>query len=72
MLDLAAINALVLFKQCMNNIMPRRDFTTSLAYGLRERLMKAKAAAMIAREREPNCVQLPGRRLCQVARCTKN
>ncbi|KAK6302069.1 hypothetical protein J4Q44_G00281220 [Coregonus suidteri] len=73
-LDLAAIDALVLFKQCNNNTMPRRDFIMSLAYGLRERHMRAKATAKIPREalREPNCTQLPVRRLCQVARCTKN
>ena len=65
---LAAINAHMLFKQCIENTVP------SLAYGLFKGHMRAKAAAKIPREplREPNCTQLPRRRQCQVARCTKN
>ena len=34
-LDLAAINTQVLFKQCINKTMARRDFIMSQAYGLR-------------------------------------
>ena len=42
----------------------------SIAYGLRQRHMRAKAAAQIPRE--TNYAQFLWRRQCKVARCTKN
>jgi hypothetical protein len=70
MLDLVAINAYVWLKQCMKNSMSQRDFIIGLAHVLRDGQMRAKTPAKIPLE--PNCTQFPGRRNCQVGRCTWN
>lgn len=44
LLDLAAINAYVLFTQCTAKTVPTRDFIMDLAFELREKHMRANAA----------------------------
>ncbi|XP_041694792.1 uncharacterized protein LOC121533094 isoform X1 [Coregonus clupeaformis] len=87
LLDLAAINAHVLFTQCTGKTTPRRDFIMDLAWELRENHMRAKTkAAAAAKEAAKEAakaapppsrapIQLPAgkRTQCQVkTQCARN
>lgn len=67
-LDLAAINAHVLYKECTGEKIPRRDFILKLAKGLWEKYLKAKAPATT----EPTPKGKGIRMKRQVARCNQN
>lgn len=74
-LDMAAINASILFRKCTAERMSRRNFIMQLAKDLRSDHMKAKATQMMVREpgRTHEQQQMGRRRQCQVRRhCTKN
>lgn len=73
-LDLAAINASILFQKCTNERMSRRNFIMRLATELRAGHMKAKATQLMVRGPEPRQQQqMEIRRQCQVRRnCKKN
>ncbi|XP_035272145.1 piggyBac transposable element-derived protein 4-like [Anguilla anguilla] len=80
-LDLAAINAHVLYTQCMNKTISRRRFILELAKELRANHMTAKAAprrtvlAPLCSPETPNTPQRERslkRKRCQVSRCGGN
>ncbi|XP_019905285.3 activating transcription factor 7-interacting protein 1 isoform X1 [Esox lucius] len=81
LLDLAAINAHVLYKQCLKKTVSRRQFIMDLACELRENYMNAKIAnKQAAKEAARPTLPLPrpqplppGKKTqCQVGRCTRN
>ncbi|XP_042368087.1 piggyBac transposable element-derived protein 3-like [Plectropomus leopardus] len=72
-LDLAAINASILFKKCTDEMMSRRNFILRLANELRSGHMTAKARQMMVREPRLEQQKMERRRQCQVQRkCKKN
>ncbi|XP_028674442.1 piggyBac transposable element-derived protein 4-like [Erpetoichthys calabaricus] len=78
LLDLAAINAHILYEQCMGKREGRRQFIMDLAWELREKHMAAKEAAAstekAARIAATLLVPLPPGKTtqCQVRRCKRN
>ncbi|KAJ8404190.1 hypothetical protein AAFF_G00339630 [Aldrovandia affinis] len=72
MLDLAAINAFVLYTQCTDETISRRDFILKLAAELRERHMSGKTALQLAAASGTAQGALGKRKQCQVARCNRN
>ncbi|XP_078121188.1 uncharacterized protein LOC144527155 [Sander vitreus] len=78
MLDLAAINAHILYKQCLSKRESRREFILGLASELRQNHMDAKIAAAVektaVRITASICAPLaPGKKTqCQVGKCTRN
>ncbi|XP_030629171.1 uncharacterized protein LOC115811199 isoform X1 [Chanos chanos] len=73
-LDLAAINAHVLYKQCMNVTISRRKFILELVKELCAHHKMARATGAIARKRLlPETPSPPAkRRQCQIGRCSGN
>ncbi|XP_074485815.1 uncharacterized protein LOC141764447 isoform X1 [Sebastes fasciatus] len=71
-LDLAGINAHVLFKECTGSKLPRTKFMQQLAEELRAEFMEGKMAAWQSTQ-GPGQQQTPKRRQCQVRkRCNNN
>ncbi|XP_065814652.1 activating transcription factor 7-interacting protein 1 isoform X2 [Labrus bergylta] len=72
LLDMAAINAHVLFKACTSTTIPRRAFILELAKQLREEHLCVKASFVLV-PMEPQHPQEPKRRQCQInTHCKKN
>ncbi|XP_056120044.1 piggyBac transposable element-derived protein 3-like [Rhinichthys klamathensis goyatoka] len=74
-LDLAAINAHILYNKCTNEHVSRRDFITRLASVLRSDHMGSKTSQLVVREPGPGQEQqqMERRRQCQVRRnCKQN
>ena len=74
LLDMAAINVYVLYKQCLDKTVSRRDFMMDLVCELYENHMNITKAAGPALPL-PQAPQLPLRKKkteCQVDRCTRN
>ena len=75
-LDLAAINALVLYKECTGNTITRRDFILQLALELQQKNFDKRHESQLANAPQPSASAAPtgtqNKRQCQVAKCNKN
>ncbi|MGH0124926.1 UNVERIFIED_CONTAM: hypothetical protein FKN15_062312 [Acipenser sinensis] len=75
-LDLAAINALVLYKECTGNTITRRDFILQLALELRQKHFDKRHESQMANVPQPSASAAPtgtrNKRQCQVAKCNKS
>ncbi|CAM4571152.1 unnamed protein product [Leuciscus chuanchicus] len=78
-LDLAGINAHILFKECTSSKLPRRKFMQQLAEELRAQFMEEKGAVLqfqaqgSSQQQKQPPQQTPKRRQCQVRKsCIKN
>ncbi|XP_029958868.1 piggyBac transposable element-derived protein 3-like [Salarias fasciatus] len=74
LLDMAAINAHVLFKECTSSVIPRRAFILQLAKELREEHLRTKPTLTLVK---PDLTQEPAaiekRRQCQInSHCKQN
>ncbi|MGH0128065.1 UNVERIFIED_CONTAM: hypothetical protein FKN15_004505 [Acipenser sinensis] len=75
-LDLAAINVLVLYKECTSNTITRRGFILQLALELRQKHFDKRQESPLANAPQPSATAARtgtrNKRQCQVAKCNKN
>ena len=72
-LDLAAINSWVLYKECTEKNLPRREYILQLAQELRKKhLEQRETAKRVPTAEAGNPAESRKRRQCQVGKCNKN